>query len=135
MKLLIKKGADLNAVNVYHVTALILAINKGEHEYVKWFQIAVWTTFLIRFVFIFLGFDTAAEYLIRKGANVNIIGGQDGNTALTWAAFKGSKSLVELLLQNGADINHVNYKKNSALILSIDSARGNHWKCAIKWNP
>lgn len=57
---------------------------------------------------------------------MNIVGGQDGNTALTWAAFKGSKSLVELLLQNGADINAVNDRKNSALILSIDSGRGNH---------
>lgn len=38
----------------------------------------------------------------------------------------GSKNLVELLLHNGADINAVNDRKNSALILSIDTGRGNH---------
>lgn len=77
--------------------------------------------------FIRLGFNRAAEFLIQKGANVNVIG-QDNQTALTWAAFKGSKSLVELLLENGAvtTINAVNNRKNSALILSIDSGRGNY---------
>lgn len=43
---------------------------------------------LKRSIFICLGFEKAAEFLIRKGPDVNIVG-QGGNTALTWAAFKG----------------------------------------------
>lgn len=62
MQLLIENGANINAVNMYNNTGLILCISKG--------------------------FDKAAEFLIRKGPDVNIVG-QGGNTALTWAAFRG----------------------------------------------
>ncbi len=41
------------------------------------------------------------EFLIKKGADVNIIPGRDGRTALMWAAGNSKKS-VELLLAHGA---------------------------------
>lgn len=36
----------------------------------------------------FEGFENGSILLIQNGAEVNVVG-QDGNTALTWAAFKG----------------------------------------------
>ena len=48
-------------------------------------------------------FPRIAEDLIQRGAEVNAINGYDGNTALHYAAMKGSRELVELLLANGAD--------------------------------
>lgn len=40
----------------------------------------------------------------------------------------GYESVIELLIQNGADINAVNDLNNSALILALDTDRGNHLK-------
>lgn len=53
-------------------------------------------------VFFRQGFQNAAELLIRKGANVNVVG-ENGNTALLKAAEKG-KMVFTLELSYGIDI-------------------------------
>lgn len=37
----------------------------------------------------FKGFENASMLLIQNGADVNVVSQQDGNTALTWAVYKG----------------------------------------------
>lgn len=50
------------------------------------------------------GHDDAVIRLIKKGVDVNALGGPHGH-ALATAAFNGRKSTVKTLLDNGADIN------------------------------
>lgn len=76
MKLLVNNGAELDAVNTYGNTALILAVSTGNH--LRRFENVVRTRPLRRYAFVGLGFNRAAEFLIRKGANVSIVG-QEGN--------------------------------------------------------
>lgn len=52
-----------------------------------------------------LGNAVAADYLVRAGARVDEDGNQ-GCTALTWAARNGWRQMVGLLIDWGADINH-----------------------------
>lgn len=55
----------------------------------------------------FLGHLGVTEYLIAKGADVNAISTNGtGYTALTGAVASGQKEIVELLIQNRADVNY-----------------------------
>ena len=77
MRILIDKGADVNAKNKNGATALILAADKGNAEIVS--------------------------FLIDKGADFNA---KDKNgTALILAADKGNAEIVSFLIDKGADIN------------------------------
>lgn len=58
------------------------------------------------------------EFLIKKGANVNIIPERDGRTALMWAAGNSKKS-VELLLAHGAKTRIKAVDGMTALIQSV----------------
>ncbi len=78
IKLLLARGADVNAVYYGTGTALISAALAGKFEAVK--------------------------FLLEKGADVNAKE-STGNTALMSAAYSGQTNVVELLLDNGADIN------------------------------
>ena len=60
-----------------------------------------------------LGQIGTTEYLIRKGANVNLQ--NDGETRLLTAAYKGQNQILEILINNGADINHKRFRGASAL--------------------
>ena len=53
------------------------------------------------------------EYLIRKGADVNLP--NDGETMLLAAAYRGQPQVVETLLKNGADISQRRFRDASAL--------------------
>lgn len=48
-----------------------------------------------------------ARWLVQMGADINAQGGLQGcyGNALQAAAFRGSKDLVQLLLNSGADVN------------------------------
>lgn len=43
------------------------------------------------------------EWMLQRGANVNVASSTAGNTPLMFAAYKGSLPIVKLLLANGAD--------------------------------
>lgn len=55
------------------------------------------------------------EYLIRKGANLNIRDTQKGFTALHVSAIMDNINLVKLLVENGCDINAINHENMTAL--------------------
>ncbi|MEK6691742.1 MAG: ankyrin repeat domain-containing protein [Nitrospirota bacterium] len=81
VKILLDKGADVNAVNVRTSngwTAFITAARDGHTEIIK--------------------------ILLDKGANVNATN-YDGATALQWAAGGGFTEIVKVLLVKGADVN------------------------------
>ena len=75
---LIKKGAEVNAVDDYGFTALMHASRHGNTK--------------------------IAKLLINKGADVNVddIGGW---TALMHASYEGNTKIAKLLIDNGADVN------------------------------
>ncbi|AGF85697.1 repeat protein [Moumouvirus goulette] len=93
IKLLLKNGANINAVDEYGNSALILACYQNDIE--------------------------LAELLINSGINVNIAS-FCGTTALIIATYKSGHdnnfNLIKLLLERGANINAINIYGRSALI-------------------
>jgi ankyrin repeat protein len=75
-KLLIEKGADVNAKDKYDIPPLHKALEKGLVD--------------------------IAKLLIDKGADINAKCKHD-RTSLHFAAYNGLKDMVELLLAKGAD--------------------------------
>ena len=78
VKLLIDKGANINLVNNYQSTALLIASFHNKIEMVK--------------------------LLIENGADINVVN-HNNHTALTHVVIYGTKELIKLLVDNGADIN------------------------------
>ena len=63
-----------------------------------------------------LDHDEIAEFLIQKGANVNVnVKGGDGGTALHAAAFLGRSKVAKLLIEYGADIEAKNDQGSTAM--------------------
>ena len=91
MRILIDKGADVNAKDKNGTTALILAADKSNSEIVS--------------------------FLIDKGADVNAKGGN--GTALMLAVNKSNAEFVGFLIDKGADVNAKD-KNGTALILATD---------------
>jgi ankyrin repeat protein len=58
------------------------------------------------------GMYDVVKYLIEKGANVNVKGGNRNAGPLTNAAFKGHKDIIELLLENGAILDTSDFDVN-----------------------
>jgi ankyrin repeat protein len=94
-RMLLEKGADVNAQGGYYGSALQAASARGHNEVVT--------------------------LLLDKGADVNAQGGQYGN-ALQLALVRGYKEVVMLLLDKGADVNAQCGLDGNALQLA--SARG-----------
>lgn len=84
-KLLLEHGADIDAVNEYNNSALIMAVWAGNFWTYSGKVVIQWTVPTL-----FLEFDNVAEFLIQKGADVNVVG-ENGYTALMWAAQKGEE--------------------------------------------
>ena len=87
-KLLIQKGADVNAVDKYYRTSLHRAALKA--------------------------YVDIAKLLIQNGADVNAMGNAN-RTSLHAAAGNGHIDVAKLLIQNGADMDVVDIWKQSAL--------------------
>lgn len=87
VRLLIGNGANVNIVNKFNNSALILALYKG----IRWKNL--WNCSLKdakkKTAIYFPGFENIAELLIRNGADVNVVG-QHAYTALILAALNGT---------------------------------------------
>jgi len=91
LKLLLDLGVNVNAIDKYEDTALIMASKNGYYEVIK--------------------------ILLEAGANVNAVN-DSGNTSLIWASRKGYYEIVKLLLDNKADVNAANGVGNTSLIFA-----------------
>jgi ankyrin repeat protein len=96
VKLLLHKGADVEAKNEFGETSLLLAA-KGGH-------------------------DAIVKLLLNKGAKVKVVD-REGRRSLSLAAEQGHEATVELLLHNGANIETKEQNGYTALSLA---AEGGH---------
>ncbi|RYP19461.1 hypothetical protein DL767_009642 [Monosporascus sp. MG133] len=96
VKLLVDKGADVNAHDGHYGNAL-QAASQGGHEQIK-------------------------KLLLDRGADINAQGGHDGN-ALQAASYEGHKQIMKLLLDRGADINAQDGKMGNALQAALYKGR------------
>ncbi|MBD0391720.1 ankyrin repeat domain-containing protein [Wolbachia endosymbiont of Pentalonia nigronervosa] len=97
VKILLKNGADVNAVDKNSVTPLHLAARGGYVEVV--------------------------ENLLLEGANINAVDSEYGATPLHIAAESGYINILGILLKKGADINAIDKKAETPLHVA---ARNNH---------
>ena len=92
VRLLLKKGANVNAFEGDKDTALVCASRNGHERMV--------------------------QLLLEKGANIDAAR-LEGDTALLVASRKGHERIVRLLLKKGADINARGEHNNSALLAAL----------------
>ena len=92
VRLLLEKGADINAKDPFGGTALKEAADEGR--------------------------KTLVRLLLEKGADINAIAGF-GEPALITAAGLGLENIVWLLLEKGADINAKDRNEITALMLAV----------------
>lgn len=65
---------------------------------------------------------TWVEFLIKKGANINIKN-NDGNTPLIEYAQQGDFDIFKILLENGADLSAINNRGKNAELRALDLTR------------
>ncbi|KAF7978595.1 hypothetical protein HWV62_45318 [Athelia sp. TMB] len=121
VRLLLEKGADINATGGRHGTALQAASYEGYLDIVQlllekgadinvtggWYGTALQAASL-------QGRLDIVQLLLEKGADINVTGGRYG-TALQAASYKGYLDIVQLLLEKGADINATGGRYGTAL--------------------
>ncbi|KAK2604011.1 hypothetical protein QQS21_003847 [Conoideocrella luteorostrata] len=121
-RILIDKGADVNAQGGYYGNALQVASYKGHQEIVQLLlekgadvnaQGGYHGNALL--AALYEGYQEIALLLLEKGADVNAQGGYYGN-ALLAASYKGYQKIVQLLLEKGADINAQGGQYGNALL-------------------
>ena len=91
VKLLIEKGADIDAKDNDGVTALMYVSRAGDLE--------------------------IAKYLLENGADINAKDSKWGYTALIYAAEYVNLEIVQFLIESGADVNIKNNDGKTALDL------------------
>lgn len=104
IRLLLRRGANINATARYGATALSEAEAHQQHDYVR--------------------------LLLAHGADPNVRD-QEGDTELTGAANEGDLIYLRLLLTHGADVNAQNNQGQTALMLASHlaySGYGAHWQ-------
>jgi ankyrin repeat protein len=95
-ELLLKRGANVNSTDSYGSSPLYLAVCCKNAK--------------LSFI----------EHLIRKGADVNYKNKHDGLTSLHHASSSGSVGLAKLLIDKGADVNALDNKGTTPLILAVE---------------
>ncbi|CAH1796071.1 unnamed protein product [Owenia fusiformis] len=107
LKLLIRKGADVNATDGFHRTPLILGIEKENGDYVN--------------------------VLLKHGADINIADNH-GNTALIVAAQGNGcdEEFMSLLVNRGADVNATDCNGQTALMHVISNEDCNDMEEVVK---
>ncbi|WP_342226360.1 ankyrin repeat domain-containing protein [Rickettsia endosymbiont of Urophora cardui] len=116
-RLLIEKGANVNAQDTKGNTALYYAIKKNDKAVIK-LLIEEGANLSPIHLAIKNNNTDICKLLIEKGANVNA---QDtkGNTALYYAIKKNDKAVIKLLIEEGANLNIHNYDGDSPIHLAI----------------
>jgi ankyrin repeat protein len=120
---LIKKGADVNALDNYGTSALMNACRWGDDTMVSFIlrqgatpdmpRSSKGRTALMVACAYYSG-KTVCGMLIKKGCNVNATA-EDGTTALMLAAQNAKLDVVALLLKSGANANAKDNKGKTAL--------------------
>lgn len=93
LDILVEAGADINYIDNLGVPLIIKFIKEGRNSYV--------------------------EKLILEGANIDIADKSQW-TPLMWATSKKNKEVVKLLIENKADLNKVENRRNSAIYYAYD---------------
>lgn len=62
-----------------------------------------------------------AEWLISKGADINVVSEDRGYTPLMDAVWKGNKEITSLLVKAGADVNVISKEGQTMIILAVGS--------------
>ncbi|MEQ9116283.1 MAG: ankyrin repeat domain-containing protein [Rickettsiales bacterium] len=126
LHLLIKDGADINAVDGRGFIPLHLAVEKGRTETVRMLieagadinAVDGWG-FIPLHLAVKKWYTETVRMLIEAGADVNMRTG-DGSTALHLAAQEDHTEAVRMLIEAGADVNMRNGAGNIALHLAVE---------------
>lgn len=70
------------------------------------------------------GQSAAAQVLLDKGARDSLLDQENGATALSWAAFFGRPSVVEVLLRSGSDPSQRNKHGLTPLGCAVGGSQG-----------
>ena len=124
VKVLIRNGADVNAVDRYMETALHFASKYGHVDVAKVLiqnganvnAVDKWKKPALHWA-ARTGHVEVAKMLIRNGANVNAVE-EDNWTALHIAAYDGHVDVAKVLIENGADVNAVEKDNRTSLCLA-----------------
>lgn len=120
---LIKKGANINAVNSNGNNALIEAVRANHEETVKLLlengfdKLINQPNMLNETAIFFCSSVPIAKLLIDNGSNINRVD-NSGRTPLLQAAQYGRNDLVKYLLERGADFTILNHNGESALMVA-----------------
>ena len=133
VKLLLDKGANIEAKNIYGSTALIIAAYNGHADVVtlllaKGANIEAkdndGNTALANVALSFGREDVnMVKLLLEKGANIDAKN-KNGETALMLAAMEGRAAVVKLLLDKGTDVNTKDNNRNTALMWAASPSAG-----------
>lgn len=127
IKILLRRGADINRQDEWGNNALILATLHGNFKSVETLVKYGTNTdlnlknsngYTALDYSIMMDLDEITYFLIEHGADVNTTN-NEGNTPLIMASNKGNVPVVKKLIQHLADPNSVNNAKDSALMYAI----------------
>ncbi|KAF3933589.1 hypothetical protein ABW19_dt0205561 [Dactylella cylindrospora] len=127
VKELLKAGADINALDTLHGTALQAAVRSGAEGVINCLLDngadvnIVGGEFASPLILASCGLSEIVERLLKHGADVNARGSPYGN-ALHAAIEEPDLEIIQVLLQNGADINSCD--ERSATLLYRASIQG-----------
>ena len=118
---LIKKGADVNAVNGNGTMPFAYPMVNKDYKMMDWLLEKGAKKFLGAVIYAVDNNEPEIlKYLLSKGFEVNVVRDQSsGNTALHLAVEKNSPEMVEILLKYKANVNPVNQNGYTPLLLAL----------------